>query len=403
MRVWNLVNGQCQHTLTGHTSLVGLLGLSPSYLVSAAADSTLRIWDPDTGELRHTLAAHTGAITCFQHDEFKVLSGSDGNLKMWNIKDGSVVRDLLTGITGVWQVVFEGRWCVAASNRNDTTVLDVWDFGTEVDDEWIGEPPNGIYDDETFSSCEDEDEDESADVDRVEADVDLDVVREKRSALYGGKAGKRMDRGGSALTGMEEDDEQEQADVDAMDQDLLPSDSEYSELEVAGRITDVDGQDSQPTVHERGHGKQRLTPGRFAAFGADNTGQEHHEAMLDSDDDYVLETVRTVPEGGEGAGRGSSGGARWLDDTTAGESGNASGSTSARHTRSPSTRSSSGITSLRRKDRERERDRDRENPNLLFAQPSGSSSSRSLPVIPSYQDTPTRPRIRPAAGPRRRQ
>jgi WD40 repeat protein len=38
------------YTDRSHT-LVGLLGLSPSYLVSAAADSTLRIWDPDTGEL----------------------------------------------------------------------------------------------------------------------------------------------------------------------------------------------------------------------------------------------------------------------------------------------------------------------------------------------------------------
>jgi F-box and WD-40 domain protein CDC4 len=157
VRVWNLRTGACQHTLTGHTSLVGLLGLSPSYLVSAAADSTLRIWDPDTGKLKHTLAAHTGAITCFQHDEFKVLSGSDGNLKMWDIREGTVVRDLLTSITGVWQVVFEGQWCVAASNTGEATMLDVWDFGLEQDDEWIGEPPTGIYDDDWFSSDGDDD------------------------------------------------------------------------------------------------------------------------------------------------------------------------------------------------------------------------------------------------------
>jgi F-box and WD-40 domain protein CDC4 len=167
VRVWNLQNGHCNHTLTGHTSLVGLLGLSPSYLVSAAADSTLRIWDPRTGELRHTLAAHTGAITCFQHDEFKVLSGSDGTLKMWNIRDGSVVRDLLTGITGVWQVVFEGRWCVAASNRNDTTVLDVWDFGHDDDDEWVGEPSGGTYDEDS----DDDEEQEQADVDAMDQDL----------------------------------------------------------------------------------------------------------------------------------------------------------------------------------------------------------------------------------------
>lgn len=170
VRVWNLSTGQCQHMLTGHTSLVGLLGLSPSYLVSAAADSTLRVWDPESGELRHTLAAHNGAITCFQHDEFKVLSGSDGTLKMWDIRDGTQVRDLLTGIAGVWQVVFEGRWCVAASNRGDSTVLDVWDFGMEEgDEEWEGEPPGGMYDEDT----EDEDEGEQAEVDAMDQDLEV--------------------------------------------------------------------------------------------------------------------------------------------------------------------------------------------------------------------------------------
>ena len=175
VRVWNLETGSCVHTLSGHTSLVGLLGISPSHLVSAAADSSLRVWDPETGELKHTLQAHTGAITCFQHDEFKVLSGSDGTLKMWDMRDGSFVRDLLTGINGVWQVVFEGRWCVAASNRAEATVLDVWDFARkEYDDEWIGEPASGLYDDSS-----DEDDDEDDDHDQADADAmdqDLEVL-----------------------------------------------------------------------------------------------------------------------------------------------------------------------------------------------------------------------------------
>lgn len=206
MRVWNIVSGECVHTLTGHTSLVGLLGLSPSHLVSAAADSTLRVWDPDSGELRYTLASHTGAITCFQHDEFKVLSGSDGNLKMWNIRDGSIVRDLLTGITGVWQVVFEGRWCVAASNRNDTTVLDVWDFATENDDdEWVGEPPSGIYDEDIFSDNEN----------------DPDGPSPKRRRVIE----------------EEEDQDQDQVDADAMDQDLMHSEPEsVMETDDRGRV-----------------------------------------------------------------------------------------------------------------------------------------------------------------------
>lgn len=171
VRIWSLATGQCVHTLVGHTSLVGLLGLSPSYLVSAAADSSLRVWDADTGELKHCLQAHTGAITCFQHDEFKVLSGSDGTLKMWDMRDGSFIRDLLTGINGVWQVVFEGRWCVAASNRADATVLDVWDFGRDAGgDDWIGEPAGGLYDD---SSDEDDEDHDQADADAMDQDLEI--------------------------------------------------------------------------------------------------------------------------------------------------------------------------------------------------------------------------------------
>jgi len=193
VRVWNLKTGECQYTLTGHTSLVGLLGLSPSHLVSAAADSTLRIWDPDTGEVRHMLAAHTGAITCFQHDEFKVLSGSDGTLKMWDVREGTVVREFLSNIHGVWQVVFEGRWCVAASHRSDATTLDVWDFGNgEPDDDWIGEPVGGIYDEDMTD--EEDEEMEQADADAMEQDLDIppsvaDMVDEP--AVFGDDAGTK--------------------------------------------------------------------------------------------------------------------------------------------------------------------------------------------------------------------
>jgi F-box and WD-40 domain protein CDC4 len=150
VRIWSLQTGECTHILSGHTSLVGLLGLSPTHLVSAAADSTLRIWDPDTGDVRHMLTGHTGAITCFQHDHFKVLSGSDGTLKMWNINDGTVVRDMLTNIVGVWQVVFKGRWCVAASSRPDATTIDVFDFAVG-DEDWDIESPDALYDEPNAS------------------------------------------------------------------------------------------------------------------------------------------------------------------------------------------------------------------------------------------------------------
>jgi len=176
VRIWDLNTGTERFVLTEHTSLVGLLSLSASHLVSASADSTLCIWDPDTGEMKHKLAAHTDSIICFQHDESKVLSGSGGTLKMWDLSNGSVVRDLLTGIVGVWEVVFDGRWCAAASYQQGSTVMDVWDFGTEVIENEDGtrefrdvsdrtvEPSNGFSGDTT------DDEDEEVDVVMMDLD-----------------------------------------------------------------------------------------------------------------------------------------------------------------------------------------------------------------------------------------
>ncbi|KAI9880441.1 MAG: SCF ubiquitin ligase complex subunit cdc4 [Pleopsidium flavum] len=129
VKVWSLDTGSVLYNLEGHSSLVGLLDLHDDRLVSAAADSTLRIWDPENGQCKSTLSAHTGAITCFQHDGQKVISGSDRTLKMWNVKTGDCVKDLLTDLSGVWQVKFNERRCVAAVQRNNLTYIEVLDFG----------------------------------------------------------------------------------------------------------------------------------------------------------------------------------------------------------------------------------------------------------------------------------
>ncbi|KAL0080471.1 WD40-repeat-containing domain protein [Phycomyces blakesleeanus] len=117
VRIWDLNTGECLRILGGHTILVGLLGLTDRHLVSAAADATLRIWSPDSGVCEHVLSGHQGAITCFQHDATKVISGSEGGLKMWDIKTGRHMADLITGVTSVWRVAFNKRRCVAAVRK----------------------------------------------------------------------------------------------------------------------------------------------------------------------------------------------------------------------------------------------------------------------------------------------
>jgi F-box and WD-40 domain protein CDC4 len=100
VKIWCLDTGSCLFNLQGHTSLVGLLQLNHDLLVSAAADGTLRIWNPDDWTCQAILT-HTGAITAFQHDSRKVISGSERTLKMWDVETGEYLRDLLSDLTGV--------------------------------------------------------------------------------------------------------------------------------------------------------------------------------------------------------------------------------------------------------------------------------------------------------------
>ncbi|KAF6787296.1 cell division control protein [Colletotrichum sojae] len=140
VKIWDLNTGACLHTLEGHSLLVGLLDLRDERLVSAAADSTLRIWDPENGKCKNVLTAHTGAITCFQHDGRKVISGSEKTVKMWDIRTGECVQDLLTDLSGVWQVKFDERRCVAAVQRDSLTYVEILDFGAVRD----GKPPEEL-------------------------------------------------------------------------------------------------------------------------------------------------------------------------------------------------------------------------------------------------------------------
>lgn len=125
VKIWCLDTGSCLFTLQGHTSLVGLLQFSHGFLVSAAADGTLRSWNPDDGTCKTVFSKRGGAITCFQHDSQKVIGGSDRTLKMWDINTGEHLRELLSDLTGVWQVQFDERRCVAAVQRNQLTYIEV--------------------------------------------------------------------------------------------------------------------------------------------------------------------------------------------------------------------------------------------------------------------------------------
>lgn len=136
VRIWDTDTGECKSILEGHQMLVGLITSSKNALVSAAADWTVRVWDPDSGKPRSVLRGHSSAITCVQNDDYRIVSGSQGMLKLWNAKTGEFIRDLLDDVDGpVWQVKFDYRRCIAAVQKDHRTCIEILDFcppGTEI-------------------------------------------------------------------------------------------------------------------------------------------------------------------------------------------------------------------------------------------------------------------------------
>ncbi|CCK71166.1 SCF ubiquitin ligase complex subunit CDC4 KNAG_0G01080 [Huiozyma naganishii CBS 8797] len=151
IRIWDLKNirknGNCQpvsnsgipctrvcdsyKVLNGHTSLVGLLRLSNKFLLSAAADGSLKGWDADT-YVRKFAYHHSnlGAITTFFANDNLLVSGSEGQFNIYNLRTGKLVHsDLLEDAEQIWSVNFKGQILVAAVERNNKSYIEILDFG----------------------------------------------------------------------------------------------------------------------------------------------------------------------------------------------------------------------------------------------------------------------------------
>jgi WD40 repeat protein len=87
-------------TLTGHTGVITNLAFSPdgTLLASGSTGGTVSVWRTDSGELLHTLE-HIGGVesVSFSPDGKTLASGSKGDIKLWHLADGTLLRTLPEG------------------------------------------------------------------------------------------------------------------------------------------------------------------------------------------------------------------------------------------------------------------------------------------------------------------
>ncbi|KAG1673474.1 Notchless 1 [Nymphon striatum] len=102
--IWNPQSGkQMGKTLIGHRQWITFLSWEPLHrnsecrrLVSSSKDTTLKIWDIVLGQAQFTLGGHTQSVTCVRWGGSGLIySGSqDRTIKVWRSEDGALCRTL---------------------------------------------------------------------------------------------------------------------------------------------------------------------------------------------------------------------------------------------------------------------------------------------------------------------
>mmetsp|Transcript_6909 Transcript_6909/g.20251 ORF Transcript_6909/g.20251 Transcript_6909/m.20251 type:complete len:502 (+) Transcript_6909:277-1782(+) len=132
VRCWDIRTSKQVMMLGGHTSTIGAVECCATdpQVVTGSHDCTIRLWDLAAGKTRATLTHHKKAIRalCCAPFEDSFVSAAADNLKKWQRKDGSFLRNL-QGHRAVLNACAVNADGVLASAGDDGS-LRLWDYRT---------------------------------------------------------------------------------------------------------------------------------------------------------------------------------------------------------------------------------------------------------------------------------
>jgi WD40 repeat protein/tRNA A-37 threonylcarbamoyl transferase component Bud32 len=126
VKIWNLGTSKLLRTLRGHYNSVSSVAISPDgyLLASASWDRTVKIWHLGNGKLLYTLRGHQGYVhsVTFSPDGQTLISSSrDRTLKFWNPQTGQFL-DTLTDFDAVRTIAISADAQMLASGGDDRRV-----------------------------------------------------------------------------------------------------------------------------------------------------------------------------------------------------------------------------------------------------------------------------------------
>ena len=129
IKIWDMEEKRCMHTLLGHTHVVCSSVYFPkaNLLATASFDTTIKIWDLATGECKQTLEGHASPVLVVIkiNNDNLVSASTDGTIKTWNLEDGQCIKTFKGYRNRINDLVeLENGNLVAA---NDDGTIKIWD------------------------------------------------------------------------------------------------------------------------------------------------------------------------------------------------------------------------------------------------------------------------------------
>eukprot|EP00917_Polyrhabdina_sp_WS-2016_P026726 GHVP01057264.1.p1 GENE.GHVP01057264.1~~GHVP01057264.1.p1 ORF type:complete len:476 (+),score=51.96 GHVP01057264.1:158-1429(+) len=129
VRIWDIETGECRGLLRRHTQIpCGLtVGRKKEEVVSASLDRKIYFWDMNKNKV-DIKKEHTQGITLLESNGEFLLSGDSTCVKLWDIKEKKVIREILSSITEIWCSLVSEDLIVICYQKSSSTQMDIIKF-----------------------------------------------------------------------------------------------------------------------------------------------------------------------------------------------------------------------------------------------------------------------------------